>query len=132
MDLNRFNTTVASDIEQTLELINPYTGQVILDENDQPLELYLYGMQSTAARNALADRERKSGKNKTPTLEQSRRIGAEFLAAITAGWSDNFELDGEPLKYSRQNAIKLYMEQDWIGRQAMDFAGEITNYDPEA
>ena len=132
MDLNRFNTTAACDIAQTLELTNPYTGEVILDDKNKPLELYLYGMQSTAARNAIADRERKSGKNKTPSLEQSRRIGAEFLAAITAGWSSNFDLDGEPLKHSRANAIKIYLEQDWIGRQAMEFASELTNYDPEA
>ena len=59
------------------------------------------------------------------------REGAKFLAAITAGWSHNLELNGEPLKFNRENAVKLYMDQDWIGKQVLDFSQDMSNYDPK-
>jgi hypothetical protein len=55
----------------------------------------------------------------------------KFLAAITAGWSANIEMNGEPLKYNHENAVKLYLEQDWIGKQVLDFAQDMANYDPK-
>ena len=64
MDISKFNTTTASDNAQTLHLRDPFTDEVIMDENSDSLDIYLYGIQSTAARNAIADRERKSNKGR--------------------------------------------------------------------
>ena len=130
MDLTKFNTTLASDQEQTLSLINPFTEELIVDDDGNTLDIYVYGIKSTAARNAHAERERRSG-NRKLSFEASMREGAKFLAAITAGWSDNLELNGEPLKFNRENAVKLYMDQDWIGKQVLDFSQDMSNYDPK-
>lgn len=129
MDLNKYNTTAASDVPQTLELRDPFTDEVILDSNDVPVTLELYGMRSTHARNAHAARQRKSKKD--PTTEEAAKLGAEYLAAITAGWSQNLEIGEGPMPYSRQNAVKLYLEQDWVASQALDFASDLGNYDPK-
>jgi len=131
MDISKFNTTTASDNAQTLHLRDPFTDEVIMDENSDSLDIYLYGIQSTAARNAIADRERKSNKGKM-SAEASRRLGAEFLASLTVGWSENIEADGEPLKHNYQNAVKLYMENDWIGQQVIQFVNNLENYAPKA
>ena len=130
MDLTKFNTTLASDEEQTMSLVNPFTEETIIDDDGNTLDIYVYGIKSTAARNAHAERERRSG-NRKLSFEASMREGAKFLAAITAGWSGNLELNGEPLKFSRENAVKLYMDQDWIGKQVLDFSQDMSNYDPK-
>lgn len=129
MNLNQFNTTAASDIPQTLELRDPFTQEVLMDEDGQPITLELYGLRSTAARNAHAARQRKIKKDPSP--EEAARYGSEYLAAITAGWSSNLSLGEEPMAFNRQNAITLYLEQDWVASQALEFASELGNYDPK-
>jgi hypothetical protein len=131
MDITKYNTTVASDNAQTLNLKDPFTNQVLIDEDGNTVDIYLYGVQSTAARNAVAERERKSNK-KDLTDEQSKELGAEFLAKLTVGWSDNIEVEGEKLKHTYNNAVALYMEQDWIGQQVIAFVSSLENYAPKA
>jgi len=130
MDITKYNTTVASDNAQTLHLRDPFTDEILVDENGDTVDIYLYGIQSTAARNAVAERERKSNK-KDLTEEESNLVGAEFLAALTVGWSDNIEMNGEKLKYNHKNAISLYLEQDWIGQQVIAFVSHLENYAPK-
>jgi len=131
MDITKYNTTVASDNAQTLNLCDPFTNEVLVDDNGDTVDIHLYGIQSTAARNAMAERERKSNK-KDLTDEQSKELGAEFLAKLTVGWSDNIEVEGEKLKYTYNNAVALYMEQDWIGQQVIAFVSSLENYAPKA
>lgn len=131
MDIAKYNTTLASDQAQTMSLKDPFTGETLTDEDGKTIDFYLYGIQSTAARNALAERERRSNKGK-PSTEESLRLGAEFLAALTAGWSHNIEIEGETLSYSYGNAVTLYMEQDWIGQQVIQFVNNLENYAPKA
>ena len=131
MDITKYNTTVASDNAQTLHLRDPFTNEVLVDENGDTVDIHLYGIQSTAARNALAERERRSNK-KDLTDDQSKELGAEFLAKLTVGWSDNIEVEGEKLKFTYNNAVALYMEQDWIGQQVVSFVSRLENYAPKA
>jgi hypothetical protein len=131
MDITQYNTTVASDNAQTLSLKDPFTDELLIDEDGKTVDIYLYGIQSTAARNAVAERERKSNK-KDLTDEQSKELGAEFLAKLTVGWSDNIEVEGEKLKHTYNNAVALYLEQDWIGQQVIAFVSSLENYDPKA
>jgi len=157
MDITQYNTTVASDNAQTLSLKDPFTDELLIDEDGKTVDIYLYGIQSTAARNAVAERERKSNKKdltdeqskelgaeflakltvgksnkKDLTDEQSKELGAEFLAKLTVGWSENIEVEGEKLKHTYNNAVALYMEQDWIGQQVIAFVSSLENYDPKA
>jgi len=131
MDITKYNTTVASDKAQTLHLRDPFTDKVLVDENEDTVDIHLYGIQSTAARNALAERERRSNK-KDLTDQQSKELGAEFLAKLTVGWSNNIEVEGEKLPFNYKNAVALYMEQDWIGQQVISFVSNLENYAPKA
>lgn len=129
MDISKLNTTTASNKPRTLKLRNPYTNEVLKDDSG-PLEIYLLGVGSDVAKNAMA--EQKRHKSDDLTEEQSARIGAEFLAKLTTGWSGNIELGDERLEYSFENAVKLYLSEDWIGKQALTFVTTIRNYDPNA
>lgn len=129
MDLSSFNTTAASDIPQTLELRDPFTQQVLRDDDGDPVTIDLYGMRSSHGRNANAIRQRRQKKDLSD--DEAAQYGAEFLAALTAGWSKNLELDDGPLAFTQKNAIRLYKEQDWVASQALEFAADLGNYDPK-
>ena len=131
MDITKYNTQVASDNAQTLALRDPFTDDVLVDSDGNTVDIYLYGIQSTAARNAIAERERRSNK-KELSDEESKELGAEFLAKLTVGWSDNIEVDGKKLTFNYKNAVKLYMDQDWIGQQVISFISKLENYAPKA
>lgn len=129
MDVSKLNTTTASNTPHTLKLRNPYTNEVIKD-GDKFLELNLLGIKSDMAKNASAEQKRK--KSDEMTDEQSAKVGAEFLAKLTTGWSDNFEIGDEKLKFTFENAVKLYLAEDWIANQALNFVTNLRNYDPNA
>lgn len=129
MDLRQFNTTAASDVAKTMSLRDPFTGNLIKEEDGSTVNLHLYGMQSTHGRNAHAAKQRKSKEDLSD--DESSLIGAEFLASLTAGWSKNLEVDGQPLKFSHKNATQLYLTEDWIARQALQFVADLSNYDPK-
>lgn len=129
MDIRQFNTTAASDVAQTLSLRNPFTGELIREEDGSTLDLQLFGIRSTHGRNAMAARSRKLKGHLSE--EEESRVGAEFLASLTAGWSKNMEMDGEPLKFNFNNAVKLYLAQDWITQQVSEFVADLGNYDPK-
>lgn len=131
MKINQFNTVDASNVPQKLSLVDPFSGETIIDENGCTLDFYLYGVQSDASRNAMKARDRKYGKKDKLTDEQAAQSGAEFLAAITHGWSDNIEDEDGVIVFSRERAIELYKSQDWIAKQVSLFSMELSNYTPK-
>jgi len=131
MKITNFNTTDASNVAQKLSLADPFTGETIIDENDQTLDIMVYGIQSDMARNAMKSRDRKYGKQNKLSDEQAAQSGAEFLASITQGWSGNIEDDSGVIAFSRDAAIELYKTQDWIARQVQQFSMDLGNYDPK-
>lgn len=133
MKIASLNTRDAANIPRPLTLHDAFDQtQEALGADGKPMVLWLYGMQSDRARNAQRERERKHGNRKNLTDEQTARIGAEFLAAITQGWSDNWvDDDGKKIEYSPETAIQVYLCNDGLARQVMSFTAEIENYDPK-
>ena len=125
MKVNKFNTRDAANIPKTLHLRDPFSQETIRDENGDTLDIRVYGAKSDVSRNAIKANERHYGK-KFLTDEQAGEAGAKYLAAITAGWSENIENDDGPYK----DAVQMYLEQDWIAEQVGLFSRDITNYDP--
>ena len=130
MKVNKFNTRKAASTPRKLSLRDPYTKETLIDEDGKTVDFFVYGMQSDKARNALKNRDRKYGKGRELSDEEAARSGAEFLAAITQGWSPNVEGEDGPIPFSFEAAVDLYMEEDWIARQVQEFAMEIRNFDP--
>ena len=130
MDLSTLNTNAASDIAKKMKLRNPFTNELIKDESESPIEFEVLGMQSQAGKNAIADQMRKSRADMTD--EELDRNGAELLARLVVSWSDNIHLGKEKLSYSYENAVRLFMSEDWIAKQVLNFSTKLRNYDPNA
>ena len=52
----------------------------------------------------------------------------EILAECTVKWSKNVEYEGAPLKCSKENALKLYEERNWIAEQLIEAAADRASY----
>jgi hypothetical protein len=133
MKVTKFNTVSASNIPRVHALVNPFTGEVIRDDKGDTLDFKLYGVKSDVARKAIHARDAKYGKQQKLTDEDAAQSGAEYLAAVTASFSSNIELDDDegPLAVNDENTKRIYMSEDWIARQVHDFHMSISNYDPE-
>lgn len=133
MRVTDLNTRDAANQARTLKLQDPYSksGELLKEEDGRTVDIYVYGAASDAGRNAIKERQRQYENREDLTDEESAEIGAEYLAAITAGWSDNMEGDDGPIPFNHRNAKKLYKEQDWIATQVMKFAMDLSNYDPK-
>ena len=128
MDISKLNVKKACGVPKRMSLVHPFSGETLIDEDGKTLDLFIYGIKSDVARNAVKDRDRKYGSVKKMTQEQQAQSGAEFLAALTQGFTDNIEGDNGQYK----DAVTMYLEQDWIAEQVQEFSMNIGNYDPNA
>lgn len=123
MNVNQYNTTLACNIPRKLSLRNPYNGETLRDAKGNTVDIYLYGMLSDHARNAVKSQARHEDR-------QDDQVGGEILAALTQGWSDNLEDDDGPIPFTRERAARLYIEQDWIANQVLAFVKDLGNFNP--
>lgn len=134
MKTSKYNTREASSVPKRLSLRDPFTGELIKDEDENTVDFYVYGTHSDVSRNAVKARDRKYGKAAL-TDEQAEQSGADYLAAITQGWSNNLNTlyDGvdEPIAYTKDAASELFKSEDWIAAQVLEFSRNLTNYDPK-
>lgn len=132
MKLSQFNPTKACNEAKPMRLRYPYPPfQPLEDESGEGPEILVYGGQSDIAKNAQRERDRQYGKRESLTEREERQSGAELLAALTAGWNEHVEDDSGPLEFTRENAIDLYLREDWIARQVLEFSMNLRNYDPK-
>jgi hypothetical protein len=124
MDLSKLNTQKAANQSADVVLVNPFNGEVLKDSKGGKVVINVMGFQSEAARNKIASQKR------VKHADQEKQ-GAELLATLTTGWTDNIELDGKKLDYSFDNAVMLYEREDWVARQVLDVATNIANYEPK-
>lgn len=128
MKIDKYNVQKACSVPKKLSLVDPFSGETLIDEDDKTLDIFVYGIKSSIARNAVKERDRKYGNIKKMTPEQQSKSGAEFLAALTQGFTENIENELGTYK----SAVDMYMEQDWIAEQVQGFAMTLDNFDPNA
>lgn len=130
MDLSKLNTRAASDVSKPMKLRNPFTGKLILDEEEKPIVIDVLGIGSQAAKTAMAEQQRRTKDDMTDA--EKDELGAEMLACVVTGWTDNIHIGDEKLSFSKANAIRLFIKEDWIAKQILYFCTELRNYDPNA
>jgi len=128
MDLSKLNTVKAADKPQEMKLKNPFTDETLKGDDDKPITISVLGFHSTTARNILTMQRRRKKKGEDPDDQDS----TELLAALTTGWSSNFEFNGEKPKFSKKKAEELYTSEEWIALQVTRFAAELGNFNPES
>lgn len=104
-----------------LELVDPVTGEPL------GMSMTIAGPDSdiqAQARRAMAARLRST---KGGITEKSRdNLAVEFLASIILDWS--VTVDGEPLRFDHENAVRVLSTGTWIRAQVDEFAADRRPY----
>lgn len=145
MDLSRLNTTKAGDAGATLHILHPTTEVELYHDSDpatghrvsenkdeepgRPMTITGYGSDSNVYRRIQADmvRKQKGKRNQKLQPEEIQDAVTEQLASVITGWTE-FEKDGEPFLFSKENAIDLLTEYKWIREQWAEFINDRANF----
>ena len=128
MDLDKFNFKESP--AQKMDLTNPVTEEILIDDSGQPIWIALYGADSDVFRKAMrAYGNKKLAKgSKKQTMEELEQISSKLLSKVTAGWSDQLIVNGEHPDCNEQSAAWLYAEYPWIREQVDAFVNERSNF----
>lgn len=110
-----------------LILANPKTKEDLLNDDKQPMTIYLYGLDSEIGE--TASKEIKSGNRKDKVLSEAeiKKNSINLLARCSAKF-ENVQIKGESLECSHKTALELYTEYKWIFEQAAGFIGVRSNH----
>ena len=127
MDLSKFNPKVAANRSATCSLKYAGTNELIRDEDGKTLDIQVLGIGSDPWSEAELEIERENAAegiaDTDKTQEQKERELARKIVAITTGWSSNIGLgNSKALKFTPENALKLYTDQQWIALQVLNDA----------
>lgn len=140
MDLSRLegdlNVAGKAEAGAVLTLLDPYTDEVLTDDEGRTTEITLLGADSRvfvkAEQQALQAKVQKSvkrGKAKV-NLAQVASDLVHQLALCTTGW--NITEGGKPHPCTTAAAEKLYTDNPWIRDQVQEFIVERANFLGEA
>lgn len=102
MDLNQFDTRQKAEAGVWVDL--EIEGEVVYGDDDQPIQFQLKGLADEGV-HALILKQRKST-SRTP--KEVREDDMKLARAAVIGWTDNFEINGEKLEYSKVNIDKVF------------------------
>lgn len=127
MDLSHYDVKSASAKGADLHLKHPMTGELLFDDEKEPLFVRVIGRDSPVVKAAMDDVKKRRARGEEISSEDE---GILYLCAVTVGWSENIELDGERLEYTEKNARKIYSDPrtEWIGEQVGPFALARRNF----
>lgn len=127
MDLATLDTKAAAERGADLHLAHPVTFEPLFTDDGKPLTIRLLGNDSREFRAGMSElAESRVGKKRT-SLAAAEANGIDLLARVTVGWS-NIIYNGEPLKFSLENAKMLYRERPWIKEQVDEFVADRANF----
>lgn len=137
MDLSQLSTKQLSEEGVVHTVIDPRTGDPLLDDEGNSTTITLSGVDGAKYRDyqrKVQNRRLKSiGKGKTrldldaAELEQE---GLELLATCTLSWT-GIAWQGEELPCNPKNAEMLYSELGWLRDQVDGFIGDRQNFFPQ-
>lgn len=129
MDFTALDTKAAAEAGATIPLLNPYTDEPLFLDDGTPASITIMGSDSAAMREysrqitderlaAAQEAQNKNKKAPVVTIGKLERQKFEGLAAVTLRWNV-FPLDGEVLKCTEANALRLYSDPrlPWIAEQ---------------
>ena len=141
MDLRDSTLDVRAQAEAGawLQLLHPATGVPLGEDEGQPCRIQVLGADSAkyeeAVARTVARRQRggtlpKKNVSEDDLLREANAAKiyqAEEIAAVTIGW-ENIEWEGTTLEHSRDAAIMIYTECQWIREQCIAFFSERLNF----
>lgn len=138
--IGNYDPTPLADVAHKLVLINPSSGEVLVDDAGENCGLWLYGTdarqyKATQARQQDAMLQAYSISGGIRATEQSQKNDAiELLIAATKDWW-NITLEDQnsdtATPFSIENCEKLYRRNPWIMEQAERFIKNRRNFLPK-
>ena len=130
MDLASLDIQKAAEKGVSVELAHPVTGEPLLDDAGQPIEICVLGKDSEKWQSVA-----KKINTRNAARYKDRKIPAavvesalyEILAECTTVWS-GIVYNGEELECNADNARMLYSERTWIAEQLIVAAADRSNY----
>src|SRR5262245_56859275 len=140
-DLANIDPASAADKGAWLHLKDPYSGELMYLDDDQPtpsqpIRIKLAGQDSTLrkwAEEAELDRRLdKAQRNNKLTIKSKdvKERGLKLLAAVTLEF-ENLIWEGKPLPCNAGTAKMIYNAREWIMQQADEFVADRKNFGGE-
>jgi len=139
-DLSRIETRKHAESGVFFPIRHPATGEPILDEAGNPLQIKISGADASRIKSAVEQRQQKrqeaiaaakpDAKPDFNTWTVREKDMIDDLVLLTEGWTDNIELDGFPLPFSKENAEILYTRFPEIAEQMTRAATNRINFMP--
>ncbi len=132
MDFADLDVSSAADSGATLHIEHPTTGEPLFTEAGKPITVRVKGADSKSFRQEMHRlAEAQAGKRQKVTRAKAETNAIELLASVTIGW-DGIVWEGEPLKFSEENARMLYRERPWLREQVDEFIADRANFFKDA
>jgi len=130
MDVSQINLKVAAEEGITVNLMHPTTGEPLKDEKGKSIAIIVLGKDSEKWQSvAKLNNTKNSSRYKNKPVPQSALETTlyDILAECTVSWSDSIEFDAVKLKCTKENALMMYQERNWIAEQVLEAAGDRAN-----
>ena len=121
------NSLIANEKGAKLHIIHPATNE------ETGIMITLVGADSVewkTAMRSIRTRSLQNGKRKISD-EEAESMPFEMLAAVTLDW-DGVEENGKPIKFSKEEALRIYKTVPVIAEQVDKFVGDRANFLPSA
>lgn len=134
MDLSIFESKKHADDGVDFPLVNTVTGEKVIGKDKKPVTFRVGHMDSArlrAAVNAKRRQREEAQKNAAPRaadVDDRVHDACEDIATMTTGWSDNFDLDGQPCAFSQEKAADVYYRFPEIFEQMARNAADRANF----
>ena len=129
MDLTKLTTSEKAEIGSKMEVVHPATGV------PTGVTITIAGVDSKTyqeAQHRIANKRMRRMNSRGSmkfalTSEEVELESIELLARCTLGWEE-VDWEGDPLKFSLENAKMLYTELLWLREQVVAFMEDRANF----
>lgn len=121
-------------------ILHAVTREPVVDDKGEQLKIRISGSDASRIKTAVEQREaarraaeavEKPGAAIVSTGWQQREQDLiDDLVLLTEGWTENFELDGQPFPFTKENAAVLYTRFPEIAEQMTQRATSRLNFMP--
>lgn len=120
MDLSSFDTRAGADAGITVDLVRPDNGQPLLDTEEKPMWVRVYGADSKkfqAARHQVIDKaaELRSRSNQSTKNEELEARNLEIIARAVTDW--HIQLNGDCPECNLLNVRRVFDRFPWLYEQ---------------
>ena len=119
-------THIEAHDQSTMDIKHPLTGEPLLDDNDDPMTITVYGAESLTYRKKMFDLRRKLVEDKATSFEDGEAFMLNMLIAVTSDWS--IQIDGKKPECKAAVVREVYTVQPWLKDQVDLFVHEKRNF----